>query len=94
MSAEHCGAALAVALFCGIALHALITSHDTYDGRIVPYFRSRQLYYERFYKRHEYYSGEGFVSTLASDGTASAPRVWSCGLCNTHSGEASVSQTL
>ena len=42
-----------------VALHALTVAHDTYDGRIVPYFRSRQLYYERYYKRHGHYAGRG-----------------------------------
>lgn len=57
MSGAQRGAILAAPILAVLTLRSLISAHGTYDGRIVPFIRTRQRYYQYFYKNHDYYAG-------------------------------------
>ena len=40
-----------------VLLHALTVSHRTYDDHFALYFRSRQLWWQRYYQKHDYFLG-------------------------------------
>ena len=45
------------AVAVAVLIHALTVSHRTYDDRFMLYFRSRQLAWQRYYQRHDYFLG-------------------------------------
>ena len=59
---QRLGLILAAAA-AAVLVHALTVSHTTYDDRFMLYFRSRQLWRQRYYRKHDYFLGALYTWT-------------------------------